>query len=185
MKERNGAVDQKKGHHGIDRFGVPGKEFAERGAKHCPYKTTGGSDQREYDGEPGQGQRCLVYGQYVQGHRRDRIDIDFRIRELEHHTREEAGFLSASGLQVGGAFPDFPGQIQHVGRAQYLHDEFHFWKQRIERCAEGRAEEHNRCKTGHNPKEKAEAPPETQPDGIAHREEVIRSRRVGGDKTVN
>ena len=31
MKERNGAVDQKKGHHGIDRFGVPGKEFAERG----------------------------------------------------------------------------------------------------------------------------------------------------------
>ena len=83
MKERNGAVDQKKGHHGIDRFGVPGKEFAERGAKHCPYKTTGGSDQREYDGEPGQGQRCLVYGKYVQGHRRDRIDIDFRIRELE------------------------------------------------------------------------------------------------------
>ena len=53
MKERNGAVDQKKGHHGIDRFGVPGKEFAERGTKHCPYKTTGGSDQGEYDGEPG------------------------------------------------------------------------------------------------------------------------------------
>lgn len=38
MKDCNGAVDQKKGHHGIDRFGVPGKEFAERGAKHCPYK---------------------------------------------------------------------------------------------------------------------------------------------------
>ncbi len=53
MKDCKGAVDQKKGHHGIDRFGVPGKEFAERGAKHCPYKTTGGSDQGEYDGEPG------------------------------------------------------------------------------------------------------------------------------------
>ena len=67
---------------------------------------------------------------------------------------EEAVFLSRLRSPGSAGFSRLSGPDTACRpRPRYLPDEFHFRKQRIERCAEGRAEEHNRCKTGHNPKE--------------------------------
>lgn len=127
----------------------------------------------------------MIHWQYVQGHSGNGINIDFGIHELQHHSGKKAGFPCIFRIQITGAFKNLPCKKQHIGGPQNLHDYFDSGKKRVQGRAEKGAYAHDHSKAGQNAQVKPVAAAKAQPGGIAHGKQVVRSRRVCGDKAID
>ena len=76
-------------------------------------------------------------------------------------------------------------KVQHISSAQDLHDHLDLRKKGIECCAEDGANRHNDCKSGQYAQVKANASAKSQPYGITHGKQIVGTRCVSRNKTIN